>query len=546
MKSRFLISSLVMFFCVMLLKGHAQQYLYSNKKNISYLINDVRSNWIISPERNIDQLKVYCENNEDKKTVKFISDTDTILFYVKNNDTIRFSVVLNSVDTAITEIVAIHDLPDQISDKEKLYSLSLFWSESKYNFMNYDNLKFDWDSLYKSFIPRVLDTRNDFEFYRELKAFASQLSDGHTAIYDNSQFSFFCDYIPVLLTHVNKSIYIVGFRETLKEKLELGGEIVMIDGKPTEQYMEEDVFPYISASTEQNKWSIGVSALTYGFKSKPLTITYVKTNGKRKTVKLQRNGESKRYDKNGDEKYQIIGLRNKYKRNLDLTFLDDSIAVLNYSSFYPEKQTIEKFKRRIPELLKAKGLVIDMRNNRGGSTTVAYSLIERIIKKDYFLGLAAETRVNDAVYKAMGYGYEKYEDYYTNSMYRQETADTIVISDTTERFEYPIVILIGENTFSAAEDFLLMIYDIEGRPLLIGSPTAGSTGAPLVIEGFPGGGYARICARRCKYPYSGKQFVGEGIQPDITIYPAIEDVLNGTDVVLEKGIELVIEQINEE
>jgi len=217
--------------------------------------------------------------------------------------------------------------------------------------------------------------------------------------------------------------------------------------------------------------------------------------------------------------------------------------VLEFSRFFPEQETINSFLELMPKLRTANGLIIDLRNNGGGSTGVAHELIKRIIRQDWFLGLAAETRINDAVYKAMGYGYEDYKHYYQNLAYRQEVHDTIYIADTIKRLDYPIVILIGVNTASAAEDFLIMLYEIEERPLLVGAPTAGSTGAPLVIPGLPGGGFARICARRCKYPYSLKPFVNEGIQPDIRVFRTVEEILNGEDVALNKGISEIRDRI---
>jgi len=98
------------------------------------------------------------------------------------------------------------------------------------------------------------------------------------------------------------------------------------------------------------------------------------------------------------------------------------------------------------------------------------------------------------------------------------------------------VILIGRFTFSAAEDFLVNIYEVHNRPILIGEETGGSTGSPLVIPGFPGGGYARICTRRICYPISEKRFVNSGVKPDIEVKQTIEDYLSMNDPVLKKAI----------
>ncbi len=55
---------------------------------------------------------------------------------------------------------------------------------------------------------------------------------------------------------------------------------------------------------------------------------------------------------------------------------------------------------------------------------------------------------------------------------------------------------------------------------------------------LPGGGSARVCAKRETYP-DGKKFVGIGIAPDIIINPTIEDLQNGKDSVKDKALELL-------
>lgn len=85
-------------------------------------------------------------------------------------------------------------------------------------------------------------------------------------------------------------------------------------------------------------------------------------------------------------------------------------------------------------------------------------------------------------------------------------------------------------------DFLVNIYEVPGRPLMIGVESGGSTGSPLVVDGLPGDGYARICTRRICYPYSGKPFVNAGVKPDIEVENSIDDYLSGRDAILERAV----------
>jgi len=503
----------------------------SNKKGIKILINGKQTEWRISPEVNPDRLKVYCEN--DINEVVFQTDIDTVHFSVTNNDTIRFKIILDSKDTAYTEIVGIKELPNKITDSEKLYWLSQIWSETKYNFVNIDELDFDLDSLYKAFIPEVLASNNDYKYYQLLKKFTASLSDGHTQVSDRGQFYQYTDYVPISLQDFDKRIYITHVRKTIDlDSTWVGAELIEIEGMPTKNYLKENVFPYISASTEQHLWMQAVYKIQSGFKDQVFKITIRRIDGTIEKIELKRNGEATRTPED-----EYWGPQRHYSRNIiDFEWKKNNIAVVSFNRFSPEEKANEELDNIIGKIENAKGVIIDLRKNGEGSTGVAWHLQKYLSKEDSFLNYAWETRINDGVRKANGNWKEEYRDYYLNQALRFEKSKEIKVPNNLKRITCPVVILIGRYTFSAAEDFLVNIYEIPNRPKLIGEETGGSTGSPLVVSGLPGGGYARICTRRICYPLSGKRFVNSGVKPDIEIKQTIDDYLNGKDVVLEKAI----------
>jgi len=505
----------------------------SSNKRIKILINGQQQiDWTILPEVNPDQLKVYC--TKKKNEVIFQTDIDTVSYFVSNNDTIRFSIILNSSDTARTEIIGIKDLPDKITNEEKIYWLSQIWSETKYNFVNIDQVTLDLDSLYNSLIPEVLASSNDYEYYQVLKKFTASLKDGHTQVTDGGQYYDYRDYIPITLQDINEKIYITSVRKSNDlDSTWVGAELIEIDGMPTIDYLTVHVFPYISASTEQHMWMQAVSRIQSGFKEKLFKATIKKTDGSVEKLVLARNGEATRTP---DDEYW--GVVRKASGNIvDLDWTDNNIAVISFNHFSPEEKAIEEFDAVAGKIKNAEGVIIDLRKNGGGTTGVAWHLQKYLTKGNSFLNFAWETRVNDGVKKANGNWIDEYKDYYLNKALRFEKPEVIPVSDTLCRIKCPVVILIGRFTFSAAEDFLVNIYEAPDRPKLIGEETGGSTGSPLVIYGLSGGGYARICTRRICYPISGKRFVNSGVKPDIEVKETIDDYLNGKDVVLIRAIE---------
>ena len=64
-----------------------------------------------------------------------------------------------------------------LTAEQKAFIVSRFCSEVKYNFVHYDKLKFDWDSLCMAQLPELVATRNDAEFVNGLEALNACLRD---------------------------------------------------------------------------------------------------------------------------------------------------------------------------------------------------------------------------------------------------------------------------------------------------------------------------------------------------------------------------------
>ena len=76
---------------------------------------------------------------------------------------------------------------------------------------------------------------------------------------------------------------------------------------------------------------------------------------------------------------------------------------------------------------------------------------------------------------------------------------------------------------------------------MIGQTTYGSTGQPIYFD-LPNGGRFRVCTRKSTYP-DGKKFVGVGIKPDIEIELDLQYYLSEKDIILDKGIEYLLEEV---
>jgi C-terminal processing protease CtpA/Prc len=509
--------------------------MHSNRKNIILFDGETKQDWTITPSLNPDVLKIY-STSEKIRNIKFVSDIDSLEFVAEVNKSIYFSIIYKG-DTAHTAIEFTDRIATTLSDNDKLYALSLFWSEAKYNFAFIDKLNFDLDSLYRAYIPKVLATTNDYEFYEVMGLFSGSFHDGHTQVY-YSEGSAYTDYIGMSARYFNDELYIISVKESLSMTFPAGSKILEINGLNTAEYMRRHIEPHIDSDFKPTVQRLSASLLLSAKLSiDTLTIKYQTPKNEILVNQMPRDGHSREHEPS--KGYQYTG----WKEPIEISWQKNDIAVLAFNTFNDRNgELITLFDKLKDTLYSAKGIVIDLRNNRGGGTDVAWHLLQYIIKDDYFLNFAWQTRTNDGVKKAQGNFRKEYEDYYKNAAYRTVPADTIYIPDSIKRFDVPVVVLFSTMTVSAAEDFLIILYERPDRPLFIGQPSFGSTGSPLVVWGFPDNGFARVCARRVLFPYSMKPFT-EGIQPDVLVNYTFDEFISGKDKDMEVAVEELKKQI---
>ncbi len=511
--------------------------LHTNNNNVKYIIDGAEKLWRIDSRIECDVLKVYCDSSY-RKEVKFVTDIDSSSFFINPRDTLTFFFNLKNQDLCKTQLIGLECVPNSISYEDKMYYLSLLWSEVKYNFVNIDKINFDIDSLYMSYLLKIKNTDNDYKYYQLLKSFLASFNDGHTEVYDGGQFYIFRDYVGVVFKDVGEKIILslINKNTGLDSSL-VGAELIKVNDIDIDKYLQDTIFPYISASTKQHKFMQAVYKLHSGFSTSKFRGTVVKHHSLDTiTIELPYNGEKTR--SSNDTYY---GSMEQYQGEFNTQWLQDSIYYIAVNSF--SERVIGLFNKSLPEVYKSKALIIDLRKNGGGSTRVGWHIQKFLTKGNYFLNFAWETRINDGVKKANGNWIDEYADFYKGKALRYNQPDTIFIQDSIKKIEVPVVILIGRYTFSAAEDFLVNLYEMKERPLFIGEETGGSTGSPLVISNLPGGGYARICTKRIKFPYSKNAFVNQGISPDIVIKNTIDDYLEGRDAVLNKAINIIKDKL---
>jgi len=104
--------------------------------------------------------------------------------------------------------------------------------------------------------------------------------------------------------------------------------------------------------------------------------------------------------------------------------------------------------------------------------------------------------------------------------------------------------LINEGCFSATDNFAACIDDLHPNVIFVGQGTNGGTGAPrklITLKHSKAEIY--FCIMRVRSP-KGRMIEGRGTKPDIEVRLSREDVLKGSDPVLDIAIKNAEENIS--
>ncbi len=398
-----------------------------------------------------------------------------------------------------------------ITENEKIAGLSKFWSEVKYNFVNFDLVpSLNIDSLYRVYLPRVRQTTSTMEYYLVLEEMTAMLNDAHTNINFPRELVDSIYTRPLIRTRLieDKVLVVAIYDPTLRQKgIAIGQEVIKVNGMPVKDYAAKYIIPTQSSSTRQDRM---VRAFDYALFRGSLT----------QPIKLQLRDASNKISEytinrvNSEERSKKI-----QTRSFEYKMLDGNIAYVALNTFGNDSTAI-RFAAQFDAISKAKAIIFDVRNNGGGSTGPGWDILSYLIDKPMEVH-QTYTREYRPTYRA--WGIDQTVTVTKSSIFPKEKS----------LYTKPVVVLTSARTFSAAEDFAAA-FKTMNRGLIIGEATGGSSGQPLFIS-LPGNGSARICTKRDKLG-NGEDFVGKGIQPDKIVAPTVQDVRKGIDTELQAAI----------
>lgn len=396
--------------------------------------------------------------------------------------------------------------------EEKIYDLSAVWRHVAFVFPHFHRSAVNWDETYREFLTRVLRTQTDREHCLLMAEFVNLLGDGHTDISFSRDITDAIGYLPFSLDYVDGAYYVgreqvLGFNGTCMKE--------------------------ILAEAKRYVYHVGdyVPRLRYIL---PLIL-----------------GEGKHTleTKSGSIQFAMISERPDIQRRQETEFtLHGDVLQIAFDDLLRDRAP--EIRQKLQET-KPRAVILDIRENIGGMTKFGAD-IAQLFFSGQFGGCKKWTRKMTGVGYASSFqvlnmteeqleaisGKADMEEIEKSRRIAQladfeEYEDCWGDADAKAVFNGTIALLTSRKTVSAAEDFAAF-FRTNNRAAIIGTPTCGTSGTPLLKGLFCG------TLRVCSVGYQlrdGTEFIGKGIQPDVEVERTIEDIRQGRDVVLEKALE---------
>ena len=394
--------------------------------------------------------------------------------------------------------------------EEKIFDLSAIWRHAAFVFPHFHNRDVDWDAAYRDFLPQVLNTKTDREHCLLMAEFVNLLGDGHTDVSFKREITDELGYLPFALDYAQGKYWTEG------------QQVLAIDGRPMEE---------IVAQAARYVYHVGdyLPRLRYIL---PLVlgegVHSLETDGGKQEFTFQ--------------KERPVGSQ---RQETEFTLHGDVLRIRFDDLLRPRAPQIRE------KLLEAKprAVILDIRENIGGMTKFGAD-VAQLFLSGKFGGCKKWTRTMTGIDYASALQImdmppeqlkaiagqippEEMDKYHRNAKLCsfEEYEDSWGDEKAEAIFTGPVVLLTSRKTVSAAEDFAAF-FRTTNRGTILGQPTCGTSGTPLIKALHCG--TLRVCSVGYRLQ-DGTEFIGKGIQPDVHLEP---DPAQDLDLILEAALKV--------
>ncbi|MEO1644003.1 MAG: S41 family peptidase [Chloroflexota bacterium] len=388
---------------------------------------------------------------------------------------------------------------------------------NEYSFTEYYGV--DWDALEEEYRPlfEEAEENEDVEAYaRAITQFTWEIPDGHVG---SNAINFIIDDffaatdggLGIAIRELSDGRVIVNFvlegSPADEAGIQLGTEIVAIDGTPILEATDEAIAwsaPFSTAHTRRLQQLRYVTRFELGTE---VDVTFINADGEEETATMEVVAERDSFS------FSSFNVSNTgVELPVEWEIVEGYIFASITSFSDDDRLSILLWERMLRDAqnLGVEGIIIDMRNNGGGSGWLADQMAAYFFQEELVLGNA--------------FFYDRDTGEFTID---EEFEDRFYLPPEELRYNGEVVVLVGPNCASACEFFSYNM-TIEDRATIVGQYPSTGLGGSVNQFFMPEGVAIQLTVTRAVDPNGDIHIEGIGVQPDVVV-PVDEDTLGLTD-----------------
>ncbi|MGW8257277.1 MAG: S41 family peptidase, partial [Thermoguttaceae bacterium] len=410
------------------------------------------------------------------------------------------------------------ELKIELSEAERLENFEILWQAFDKYYSFFDLKKIDWQAVKRRYEPRVRVAAGK-DYYRMLYEFIHELKDYHVyTVNYRLKRPMFCPNVSIrriegkaVVTDITKG------SEAYVKGLRLGAVISLVDGLSVAEKVEQ-LRPLLKVcSSERTFQEMAYWYLLDGKKGSKVQVTFFPPDDDHAVVSELRRGA--RMPRGKPWQYRAMSFPVEKQKFIWSGILPSGYGYIRIVSFSGREEIADQFDRALEKLKDTQGLIIDVRDNPGGSGVSQPHIIGRLITAE----IKAETG-----FRKNGPGHQDFR--------RNEFS---ISPAGAWQYTKPVALLTNVITGSASDLFTCRMRAIS-RLITVGTTTQGDLTGTSVYVVLPCGLVVRIPDGYIT-DIEGRVIEVNGNVPRIHADLTIKDVVNETDSVLARAVKALRE-----
>lgn len=426
------------------------------------------------------------------------------------------------IDLIEPESAAINDFSDLMYSEAFEAMVELFRNEYAYT----ELYELDWDALYETYSPRFAEAEeaeDSAAYGLAMRDFVWEIPDGHVSMPLDLVYDRFREEtdggLGISLAELDDGRIVVSYlldgSPAAKAGMQVGSEILAWDGGSIEEAMEREfVWAHQALSTAH---TLRLQQLRYVTRF-PLGTEVEVSFRNPESEEEQTVTMSVAAERSSFTQSSFFAGIDGWELPVEFEILPSGygyVAIYSFSDF--ERLTVQLWERVIKTFIEedVPGVIIDMRNNSGGSGWLADQLGAYFFQEEHILGYSAS--YNEAT-----------DDFYLDPL----SEDRFILPPEELRYDGELAVIIAPGCFSACEFFAYNL-TIDDRASIVGHyPTGGLGGA---VDDFlmPEDMTIRFTVIRAVDADQEIHIEAQGVAPTVTVPVTFDSLFEEGDLLLK-------------